>query len=237
MAAAEPTPCYYKKRYAISFYRDVPLSEGGEQFVACFDNVAQICKARGDAPTPESLSLVKIELCRALKRMPPTTRMLDGTAMKVYLIDMLVDDMREEELERERREKCMAKKRFVRISSSMNIEVYANLEAIEILAPAGSNKGDLLNAKSGWAKIRVLITANTAWYPSEILEWEAVKMLAAKEIINVGEQADTISNPEMLKRAEEAEKAIGKGKRDVTREKERVATAAKAATGGDAGSK
>lgn len=211
---------YYKKRYAIAFYKE---TEDGtdERFVACFNNAIDICKHKGLNPTPENLAPVKIELCRALKRFPSTTRMLDGSSMKVYLIDMLVDEEEVERLEQERRDKCMATKRFVQITSTVNIEVYRNLEAIQVVN-AGNQKGDRLNAKSGWAKIRVMLSVGTSWYTSKILEWESVKRLAAKEIITIGTQSDTISNPETLAKAEAQEKAILKGIKDVEREKERV---------------
>lgn len=107
----------------------------------------------------------------------------------------------------------MAKK-YVQITSTMNIEVYESLEAIVTIT--GNNmSGNRMNAKSGWAKIRVLVTAGTSWYPSEILSWPAVKALAAKEIFTIGTQADTISNPETLAKAEEQRKAIAKGHKDV----------------------
>lgn len=216
----ETSIVYYKRRYAIAFYKD---TEDGsdERFVACFNNPIEICKHKGLKPTNENLAPVKIELCRALKRFPSTTRMLDGSTMKVYLIDMLVDDEMVDKLEQERRDKCMALKKFVQITSTINIEVYASLEAIQIVT-GGNLKGDRLNARSGWAKIRVLLTAGTSWYPSEILNWESVKRLAAKEIITIGKQDDTISNPETLAKAEAELKAIVKGKKDVEKEKQKA---------------
>lgn len=216
----EENVVYYKRRYAIAFYKDT-ADETDERYVACFNNAIEICKYKGLRPTNENLAPIKIELCRALKRFPPTTRMLDGSTMKVYLIDMLVDDAEIERLEQERRDKCMALKKFVQITSTVNIEVYASLEAIQVVN-SGNQRGDRLNAKSGWAKIRVLITNGTSWYPSEILNWEAVKRLAAKEIITIGKQDDTISNPDTLAKAEAERRAILKGMKDVEREKERV---------------
>lgn len=221
---------YYKRRYSIAFYKD---TEDGsdERLVACFNNPIDICKHKGLKPTAENLAPIKIELCRALKRFPfTTTRMLDGSTMKVYLIDMLYDEETEEKLEQERRDKCMALKKFVQITSTVNIEVYASLDAIAVVTP-GNSKGDRLNAKSGWAKIRVLLTAGTSWYPSEILNWEAVKKLAAKEIITIGKQDDTISNPETLAKAEAELKAIQKGKKDVEKDKERAKAMSKLASG------
>lgn len=210
---------YYKKRYTIAFYQEE--EDGDERFVAGFDNPVEICKYKKLELNDRNLSLVKVELCRALKRLPPTTRMLDGTTMKVYLIDIFQDEDEEDRLEQERRDKCMATKKFVQITSTINLEVYASLEAIQVIRP-GNQSGNLMNAKSGWAKIRVLITSGTSWYPSEILNWDAIKALAGKEIITVGAQSDTISNPEVLKKAEEQAAAIAKGKKDLEVEKARM---------------
>ena len=157
---------YYKRRYLISFYRELP--NGDEEFVESFDNVNDICKYKKLKITENNLSLIKTDLYRVLKKDPPITRMLDGTEMRVYLVDMLRDDDEEERLEQERRDKCMPSKKYVKISSTMNIEVYESLDAIATVT--GNNMtGNRLNARSGWAKIRVLITAGTSWYPSEIL--------------------------------------------------------------------
>lgn len=217
---------YYKKKYAIAFYKDT-RDEIDERFVECFNNVNEICKYKGLRINEKNLAPLKVELCRALKRFPPTTRMLDGSTMKVYLIDILEDDSEIERLEQERRDKCMAFKKFVQINSSINIEVYASLEAIPVIT--GNNmSGNRLNAKSGWAKIRVMLTVGSTWYPSEILNWESVKKLAAKEIITIGKQDDTISNPEVLAKAEAMRKAIFKGIKDVEKDRERMNASASA---------
>ena len=213
---------YYKKRYMITFYKC--LEDGDEQFVASFDNIIELCQYKKLPITDQNLSTLKNDLYRVLKRCPSDTRMLDGSLMRVYLIDMLKDDDEEEYLEQERRDKCMAQKKYVQITSTMNIEVYASLEAIKIV---GGEKKVMMNAKSGWAKIRVLVTSGTSWYPSEVLNWPAVKTLVGKEIFTIGAQSDTISNPETLKKAEEQRAAIAKGTKDVEREKKRVADARK----------
>ena len=211
---------YYKRRYMITFYR--MLEDGDEEYVTSFDNVLELCQYKKLPITEKNLSTLKNDLYRVLKKFPPVTRMLDGTLMKVYLDDMLRDDDLEEQLEKERRDKCMALKKFVQITSTMNIEVYASLQALETVT--GNNMtGNRLNAKSGWAKIRVLVTAGTSWYPSEILNWPAVKALAGKEIFTIGIQSDTITNPETLKKAEAQRATILKGQKDVEREKERMA--------------
>lgn len=215
---------YYKKRYMITFYR---LSEDGdEEFVISFDNIIELCQYKKLSVTEKNLSLIKNDLYRILKKLPPTTRMLDGTEMRVYLVDMLRDEDKEEKLEKERRDKCMASKKYVQITSTMNIEVYASLEAIQSVS-ASNMSGTRMNAKSAWARIRCLVTAGTSWYPSEILNWPAVKSLTGKEIFTIGAQADTITNPDTLAKAEAQRAAILKGEKDVEREKARVAKSKK----------
>lgn len=80
----------YKKKYCISFY-----NETDEEFVACFDNVRQICKYRKLEITSANLTLISVELYRALRRKDHSTRMLDGNLMHVYLID--IEDIEENE--------------------------------------------------------------------------------------------------------------------------------------------
>lgn len=210
---------YYKQKYIITFYKET--EDGDEEFVASFDNIMQLCKYKKLPINDKNLFLIKQELYRAFKKFPAYSRMIDGTPMRVYLIDMFKDDELEEKLEKERRDKCMALKKYVQITSTMNIEVYASIEAIPVITSANAS-GDRMNAKSGWAKIRVLLTAGTSWYPSEILNWPAVKALAGKEILTIGIQADTITNPDTLKKAEAQAAAIAKGKKAVDLEKEKV---------------
>lgn len=210
---------YYKQKYLIAFYKET--EDGDEEFVASFDNIMQLCKYKNLPINEKNLFIIKQNLYRSFKEFPPYSRIIDGTPMRVYLIDMFKDDELEEKLEKERRDKCMALKKYVKISSSMNIEVYASIEAIPIISSANTT-GNRMNAKSGWAKIRVLITAGTSWYPSEILNWPAVQSLAGKEILTIGVQADTISNPDALAKAEAQAAAIAKGKKSIELEKEKI---------------
>lgn len=211
---------YYKKRYMITFYKEINHGED-EQYFTSFDNIVELCKYKKLPITNENLLYLRSNLCKVLKRLPARTTMLDGTWMRVYLDDMLRDDELEENLEKERRDKCMATKRFVQITSTMNIEVYASLEAIKVVN-VSNQATNSFNAKSGWAKIRVLVTAGTSWYPSEILNWPAVKTLAGKEIFTIGAQADTIAKADVLEKAVAQEAAIKKGKKDVENEKKRM---------------
>ena len=79
----------YKNKYFITFY-----DEADEDFIASFDNLRQICQYRGKEPTSSNLTLIAVELYRALRREDHSTRMLDGTLMHVYLID--IEDIEEE---------------------------------------------------------------------------------------------------------------------------------------------
>lgn len=203
---------YYKRRYMIAFYKDTKEKDD-ERLVEIFDNSQQICKYRKLPLTQNNLLKIKVELYNALKRNPPITRMLDGTSMKVYLIDML-----EELEEQERRDKCMPEKKFVKISSSINIEVYGNFESLAMI----NSDHKLNNVKPGWAKIRILITQGVNWYPSEILEWNAIKRLVEKEILTVSEQRDTLNDAELEQKVEAQRKLILKGYKALKRDKEKI---------------
>ncbi len=73
----------YKNKYFISFY-----DEEDENFVISFDNLKQICMYKGKELSVQNLTLISVELYRALKRADHSTRMLDGTLMHVHLIDI-----------------------------------------------------------------------------------------------------------------------------------------------------
>lgn len=73
----------YKNKYFISFYDELD-----ENFVISFDNLKQICMYKGKELSVPNLTLISVELYRALKRPDHSTRMLDGTLMHVHLIDI-----------------------------------------------------------------------------------------------------------------------------------------------------
>ena len=79
---------YFKGRYGIFFY-----DEKDEQLLMCFDNVKEIVMYKNKAFTKQNYDLVKVEIYRAQKR-DHRTRMLDGTPMRVHLIDVI--DIEEE---------------------------------------------------------------------------------------------------------------------------------------------
>ena len=73
----------YKRKYYISFY-----DESDENVFRTFKNIKEICAYKNKELTSNNLNLVSVELNRALKREEHVTRMLDGSLMHVYLIDI-----------------------------------------------------------------------------------------------------------------------------------------------------
>ena len=207
------TNIYYKNRYTIAFYKQT-REKDNEYLYATFNNVEEILKYK-NLPQ-DKLYVLKVELCNALKKESHITRMLNGETMTVHLIDML-----EEQLEQERRDKCMTLKRFVKITSTITIEVYCNLESVEIVN-ANKQSSNRFSSVGAWANVRVRIMSGTGWYPSEILNWNAVKALAAKEILTIGEQVNEIKDADKQAAAEEMEKMILKGKKRLEQEKTKL---------------
>lgn len=78
---------YYKNRYHIVFY-----AEDDETYVIGFNTAAEICKYLGRKFTPANRRYINVLLYQALKRDGHKTRMLDGTPMHVYLVDMIEDE-------------------------------------------------------------------------------------------------------------------------------------------------
>ena len=78
---------YYKNRYHIVFY-----GEDDETYVAGFNTVADICRYQHKKITPGNIRYLHVLIYNALKRDNHQTRMLDGTPMHIYLIDMKDED-------------------------------------------------------------------------------------------------------------------------------------------------
>ena len=76
---------YYKGSKLIAFYKENKETED-EELVSVFSNVNEILKYKKF--DQDRLPEIRIKLCLALKKNPPYTRLLDGTKMKVYLIDI-----------------------------------------------------------------------------------------------------------------------------------------------------
>lgn len=76
----------YKKKYMIVFY-----DMEDETYLYGFNNCYEICVWKKWEPTPKNLNFIQYTLCRALKRETHKTNLLDGTYMRVYLVDINED--------------------------------------------------------------------------------------------------------------------------------------------------
>ena len=179
LRAKSGSESYYKGKYYISFYKD----DGDDEiFYAGFNNVVEICKYNGWEVNTSNINMIHQALYKALyEKEEPYTKLIDGVRLKIYLIDM-TDEIKENE----RREKYM--KKFVKITSTINIEVYPDLQAIDTTNP-NAPMADRLNAKPNWV-YPILIESGTHFYPSEIKEWKSVKALDKKKVITIANEVD-----------------------------------------------
>ena len=76
------TETFFKGKYMIVFY-----DENDEDLIISFNNIKEICKHRKLEVCQKNLTLISVELYRALRREDHITRFLDGRLMHVYLID------------------------------------------------------------------------------------------------------------------------------------------------------
>lgn len=77
---------YYRGRYLIVFY-----DKTDELLLHMFNNVREILKFQKKKLTRKNINLVNVELYRALKREGNFCKFLDGSTMRVYIIDMIDD--------------------------------------------------------------------------------------------------------------------------------------------------
>ena len=77
----------FKGRYLIAFY-----GVDDETPICVFNNIREIMNYRGEEVNQRNYTFLKIHLYKALKRENHSTRMLDGSPMRVYLIDDLEDE-------------------------------------------------------------------------------------------------------------------------------------------------
>ena len=77
----------FKGRYLIAFY-----GVDDETPVCVFNNLREVMEYRHEEINQRNYTFLKIHLYKALKRESHSTRMLDGTPMRVYLIDDLEDE-------------------------------------------------------------------------------------------------------------------------------------------------
>lgn len=176
---------YYKGKYYISFYKD----EGDdESFFAGFNNVIEICKYLKWERTTTNINMIHQALYKALyERDEPYTYLLNGIKLKVYLIDMT-----EEIKENERREKFM--KQFVKINSTINIEVYPDLDAIDTTNPNAA-MADRLSVKPNWV-YPILIRTGIHFYPCEVKNWKSVRCLEKDKVLSISEEVDDVPEDE-----------------------------------------
>lgn len=172
-------PSYYKGRYHIAFYKE----EGQNEILyAGFDNALEICRYLKASPTPQTLNAIYQSLYRCLfgDERSRYTKLIDGIKLKAYLIDMS-----EENEEIERRENM---KKFIKINSMIDVEVYPDLGAIDATNP-NAPMADRLSVKPDWV-YPVLIRKGIHSYPSEVAGWKSVKRLAEKNLLSISEGLD-----------------------------------------------
>lgn len=81
---------YYKGRYLICFY-----DKQGEWSLHTFENVKELLKFQGREINRKNILNADKLLLRALNKDNHSTRMLDGTSMTVFIID--IDDEMEDD--------------------------------------------------------------------------------------------------------------------------------------------
>ena len=80
-------------------------------------------------------------------------------------------------------------KKFVRIQSDREIEVYEGLQYIDMTNP-DAHVADRLRVSSAWVQTRVHVKKGTGYYPACIQSWAVVKNLCEKGIFTIGEESD-----------------------------------------------
>lgn len=81
--------------------------------------------------------------------------------------------------------------KFVKISSTKYINVYAGLQHVD--RTTGSEAvPNRLRVTSFWNDLNVRLLEGVAYYPSIIKQWPAIKALAKDEVITIGEEVDEL---------------------------------------------
>ena len=86
----------YKGRYFLAFY-----DKSDEELLYIFNNIEEILKYKKEEINYYNKNITGVKLCRALKNQGNFTRMIDGSLMRVYIIDTEGSD--EELIEKENR--------------------------------------------------------------------------------------------------------------------------------------
>lgn len=84
-------------------------------------------------------------------------------------------------------------KKFVRISSERPIQVTCGLQ-YENFTDKKSQVADKLKVAPTWFDKMVILKQGSHFYPSEIAEWNTVKLLAKDKKITIGEFTDDCEN-------------------------------------------
>ena len=81
-------------------------------------------------------------------------------------------------------------KPYVRIQSNTTINVTAGLHNNDVTNP-DAHVADRLKVNPLWPKMTCLIKQGVRVYPSDIVEWPAVKALQKDKVLTIGEYLDT----------------------------------------------
>lgn len=92
-------------------------------------------------------------------------------------------------------------KPYVRIQSNVNINVTAGLHNSDV-TNKDAHIPDRLKVNPLWPKMTCLIKVGVGIYPSEIVEWPAVKALAKDEVLTIGEYLDSAEDEVVQKKAQ-----------------------------------
>ena len=84
-------------------------------------------------------------------------------------------------------------KKFVRIQSDREIEVYEGLQYIDMTNP-DAHVADRLRVSSAWVQTRVHVKQGTGYYPACVQNWAVVKNLRDKGIFTIGEELDEVDD-------------------------------------------
>jgi len=82
-------------------------------------------------------------------------------------------------------------KKYIKIQSSVNIQVTAGLDALN-MTDANQPIADKLKVQALWTKEKVLIKTGAGYYPGIISTWKTVKALAKDNVITLGEFVDEL---------------------------------------------
>ena len=88
-------------------------------------------------------------------------------------------------------------KKYVKIQSSININVTSGLYNLDVTNP-DAHIPDRLKVKPVWPKITCMIYQGVGWYPSEIVKWNTVKNLVKDKVITIGEYSDDCSDEKVI---------------------------------------